>query len=260
MQSTSRIAIEPIGAFADNYIWWLSDGHTAIVVDPGDAAPVIAKLKAGGQTLGAILVTHHHADHVGGVDALVQLTNAPVYGPQAEAIAGVTVPLSGGERLPLLGESIEVLAVPGHTRAHIAYYCGELSAVFCGDTLFACGCGRVFEGTAEQMAASLNRLGALPDATKVYCAHEYTLANIRFALTVEPDNPRLQVRSRSCEQLRAAGLPTVPSTIAEERATNPFLRCSETGVRARASIEDPAATLSVDATFAVLRSWKNRFR
>jgi hydroxyacylglutathione hydrolase len=260
MQSTSRIAIEPIGAFADNYIWWLSDGRTAVVVDPGDAAPVIAKLKTTGQTLGAILVTHHHADHVGGVDALVRLTQAPVYGPQAEAIAGVTVPFAGGERLMLLGETFDVLAVPGHTRAHIAYYCGGLSALFCGDTLFACGCGRVFEGTPEQMSNSLDRLGALPDATKVFCAHEYTLANIRFALAVEPDNPRLQARSKSCAQQRAEGLPTVPSTIAEERATNPFLRCSEPGIRARASIEDPAAALSAEAVFAVLRSWKNRFR
>jgi hydroxyacylglutathione hydrolase len=260
MLSTSRIAIEPISAFSDNYIWWLSDGHNAVVVDPGDAAPVVAKLNTTGQTLIAILVTHHHGDHVGGVERLVQHGNMPVYGPAAEGISSVSVPLTGSERVTLLGETFELLMVPGHTLGHLAYYSPRLSAVFCGDTLFACGCGRLFEGTAVQMADSLARLAQLPDATKVFCAHEYTAANIRFALAVEPNNPRLQARSQFCARQRAAGLPTVPSTIEEERATNPFLRCSEPAVRARAVLEDSAASESAVATFSVLRSWKNRFQ
>lgn len=259
MPPTSRITIEPIAAFADNYIWWISDGATAIVVDPGDAAPVAAHLSRTGQKLDAILVTHHHGDHVGGVQALRNAHGARVYGPANEAIAGLTDPLVGGERLDLLGTTFDVLAVPGHTRGHLAYHAAALSALFCGDTLFACGCGRVFEETPARMFESLTRLATLPDDTRIYCAHEYTLANIRFAQAVEPESKALAARARDCAQLRAAGTPTVPSTLAEERATNPFLRCHVPAVRARATMEDADAAVSPAATFAVLRAWKDRF-
>lgn len=259
MSAIVDIQIEPIPAFDDNYLWWLSNGRSAIVVDPGDAAPVAHRLAETGQQLTAILVTHHHGDHVGGVEALVQATGACVYGPAAESIPCVRKRLAGGDRIELLGHGFTVLDVPGHTRGHIAYHAPSLDAVFCGDTLFACGCGRLFEGTPEQMAASLARLAALPATTRVYCAHEYTLANIRFALAVEPDNQALQERQRRCAALRAAGEPTLPSTIAQERATNPFLRCDEPAVRARAERESPGAGASAVATFAALRAWKNRF-
>ncbi len=257
--TVSDLLIEPIPAFDDNYVWWLADGRAAVVVDPGDAAPVARRLSQTGLQLTAILVTHHHGDHVGGVEALVEATGAHVYGPAAEAIACVRTPLSAGDRIEVLGHSFEVIDVPGHTRGHIAYYAPRLAALFCGDTLFACGCGRLFEGTPQQMAESLGRLARLPGETSVYCAHEYTLANIRFALAVEPDNPRLAARGRACEAARVAGRPTLPSTIAEELATNPFLRCDVPALRARAERETPGAGASAVATFAALRAWKNRF-
>ena len=259
MPTTSRITIEPIAAFADNYIWWISDGATAIVVDPGDAAPVAAQLSRTGQKLDAILVTHHHGDHVGGVQTLRDAHGARVYGPANETIPGLTHPLAGGERLTLLDTTFDVLSVPGHTRGHLAYHAADQSALFCGDTLFACGCGRVFEETPARMFESLTRLAALPDDTRIYCAHEYTLANIRFAQAVEPQNADLAARTRQCALLRAAGVPTVPSTLAEERATNPFLRCHVPAVRARAAVEDVDAAVSATTTFAVLRAWKDRF-
>jgi hydroxyacylglutathione hydrolase len=254
------ITIEPLAAFSDNYIWWLSNGRNAAVVDPGDAAPVVAKLAATGQRLSAILATHHHADHIGAIPQLAGATRTlNVYGPANEAIEGVTQPLQDGARIDVLGVAFEVLAVPGHTRGHLAYYAPALEALFCGDTLFACGCGRVFEGTAAQMAHSLARLAALPASTRVYCAHEYTLANIRFALAVEPDNTALQQRAARCSTLRADNVPTLPSTIGEELATNPFLRTGVAAVRACAAAQDAAAN-SPETAFAVLRAWKDRFR
>jgi len=259
MMTAVDILIAPIPAFDDNYLWWLSDGRSAAIVDPGDAAPVARRLSQTGQQLCTILVTHHHGDHVGGVEALVQATGAHVYGPAAEPIPCLRTPLAGGDRIEVFGHTFEVIEVPGHTRGHIAYYAPTLSALFCGDTLFAGGCGRLFEGTPEQMTASLARLAALPAATRVYCAHEYTLANLRFALAVEPGNADLQARSRACAALREAGTPTVPSTIGEERATNPFLRCDVPAVRARAERESPGAGASTVTTFAALRTWKNRF-
>lgn len=255
----AEIAVEPIPAFTDNYIWLLTRGAKATVVDPGDAAPVMQRLLQRHLTLTDILVTHHHADHVGGVAPLAQATGARVIGPRNEAIPARDVALGDGDRIDVLGMTIDVLDVPGHTRGHIAYYLPALRWLFCGDTLFAAGCGRLFEGTAEQMTASLARLAALPADTRVYCAHEYTLSNLRFALAVEPDNTALRDRQHACLDLRDRGMPTVPSTIGEERATNPFLRCDVTGVRRAA---ESRAAMPLDRpvkVFAVLRQWKNAF-
>ena len=253
------LEISPITAFNDNYIWLWRQGRRAAVVDPGDAAPVLARLAEEGLTLEAILVTHHHADHQGGVVPLLEAlgtSSIQVFGPGDESITGCTHPLRGGEQLTVLGESVEVLAVPGHTRAHLAYRIP--GAVFCGDTLFGAGCGRLFEGTPVQMAASLATLAALPDDTLIYCAHEYTAANLRFAQTVEPDNPAIAARVAAVARRREDGEPTVPSTLAEEKATNPFLRCREPAVAAAAlgghgAGEDPVRI------FAALRQWRNEF-
>lgn len=253
-----ELRIEPIPAFSDNYLWLLARAGRAAVVDPGDAAPVAAALAARGLRLTAILVTHHHGDHVGGVTALAA-PGVPVYGPAGETIPGRTQALAEGDRISVLGEEFAVLDVPGHTRGHIAYYAAGLGALFCGDTLFAAGCGRLFEGTPAQMVESLAKLVALPPTTRVYCAHEYTLANLRFARTVEPDNAALAARSERCAAQRAAGVPTVPSTLAEELATNPFLRCALPAVRAAAESVQAGAAASTVATFAALRAWKNRF-
>lgn len=253
------LKIVPVPAFQDNYIWFLCGPRHAAVVDPGDAGPVREFLQRERLALCAILATHHHPDHVGGIAALATESRVPVFGPGAEAIPAVTVPVSEGEtvQIPELEASFSVLDIPGHTRAHIAYY--RPGTLFCGDTLFACGCGRIFEGTPAQMYASLQKLAALPDDTRVYCAHEYTLANIRFARAVDPDNLELMTRAERDAALRAAGQPTVPSTLGAERATNPFLRCHESAVAATAStrcgepLEDPVRV------FAALREWKNHF-
>jgi hydroxyacylglutathione hydrolase len=251
--------IVPIRAFSDNYIWMLQSGTRVAVVDPGDEAPVLDHLGCHGLTLCAVLLTHHHADHVGGVEALVQCHRVPVYGPVNEHIASVSVPLRGGDRVSLepLGANFEVLDVAGHTRGHIAYY--GANALFCGDTLFACGCGRLFEGTAAQMFQSLGMLAALPPDTRVYCAHEYTQTNIRFALAVEPDNAVLQARARDVAALRERGLPTLPSTIAAELATNPFLRAGAPAVRAAAQRYRGAPISDELGVFTAIREWKNVF-
>lgn len=254
--------ITPLPAFSDNYLWLLTRGGRAAIVDPGDAQPVLRALAERRLTLEAILVTHHHGDHVGGVNRLRE-TGARVYGPRAENIDGIDVPLAGGDRIEVLGVPCAVLDVPGHTAGHIAYYAASLEppAVFCGDTMFACGCGRLFEGTPAQMLASLDTLAALPPATRMYCAHEYTQANIRFALAVEPGNTELQQRARDAAALRGRGAPTVPSTIALERATNPFLRSDVPAVRAAAVAHAGAAAASDRVqTFAALRAWKDGFR
>jgi hydroxyacylglutathione hydrolase len=229
------------------------------VVDPGDAAPVARRLAERGLELADILVTHHHGDHIGGVADLVARTGARVHGPAGEPVGRLDTRLAEGDRVRVLGVDFDVLDVPGHTRGHIAYHAPSMHALFCGDTLFACGCGRLFEGTAAQMTQSLAKLAALPGDTRVYCAHEYTLANIRFARTVEPGNERLARREAECRALREQGIPTVPSTIGLERETNPFLRCDVAAVRAAARARDPQAT-STTAVFAAIRTWKDGFR
>lgn len=247
-------------AFEDNYIWILRSGEYAAAVDPGDASPVLEFLRREGLRLVAILATHHHGDHIGGNEDLLRGHPVPVYGPRDARIPSVDHPLADGDRLnlPLLGLELQVLEVPGHTRSHIAYF--GAGALFCGDTLFGCGCGRLFEGTPAQMHGSLRRLASLPPSTRVHCAHEYTLANIRFALTVDPDNAALRAREAATRRLRAAGQPSVPSTMGEELATNPFLRCSDRAVIAAA--ERYAGCLLGDeiSVFASLREWKNGFR
>lgn len=249
--------ISLIPAFKDNYICLLrGDDRRVAVVDPGDAVPVIARLEAENLTLDSILITHHHADHQGGIAALLARWPATVYGPAAESITGCSQALRGGERITVLGQTVDVLAVPGHTLGHLAYRAGD--AVFCGDTLFGAGCGRLFEGTPAQMSAALAALSALPDATRLYCAHEYTAMNLPFALAVEPDNASIKARQRRVTEMRAAGRSTVPLLLSEEKATNPFLRCTEPAVIA-AALEHGAVDASPVAVFAALRQWRNNF-
>ena len=254
----------PLPAFTDNYIWMLHDGHQAIVVDPGDSAPVLQALQHLGLQLKAILVTHHHADHVGGVDALRTATGAAVHGPGREKIPEPLHRLAHGDAVQALGLRFAVIDVPGHTSGHIAYYCPDINGeplLFCGDTLFSGGCGRLFEGTPAQMLESLDALAALPDNTRVCCTHEYTLSNLKFARAVEPGNAALLHYSSHCEALRAKNLPTLPSRMALERDINPFLRVRLPAVAEAARTHD--AQVNTDdavAVLAALRQWKNEFR
>jgi hydroxyacylglutathione hydrolase len=251
--------IAPIPAFNDNYIWCLRDDSSAAVVDPGDCEPVLEYLARHKLKLTAILNTHHHADHVGGNAGLLRHFDVPVYGPAREGVRTVTHLLGERDRirLPEFGVEFEVFDIPGHTAGHIAYYGANL--LFCGDTLFACGCGRLFEGTAEQMHNSLSKLAALPDSTRVYCGHEYTLANIRFAKAVEPDNASLLRREESAQAARARGEPTLPSTISLERETNPFLRVGEAPVIEAASRHAGCRLGDPVSVFAEIRRWKDTF-
>ncbi len=252
----------PLPAFADNYLWMLHDGQSALVVDPGDAAPVLQALQREGLQLQSILVTHHHADHTGGVDALREATGAQVYGPARETIPEPLQRLSDGDTVQTLGLAFQVLDVPGHTAGHIAYYCAALDGaplLFCGDTLFSGGCGRLFEGTPAQMQASLGKLSALPGNTRVCCAHEYTLSNLKFALEVEPDNAALVAYQAQCQALRADGQVTLPSSIERELQINPFLRSQQATIIASARRFD-AAGVDQHGVFATLRQWKNQYR
>lgn len=261
------LRIEPIPAFSDNYIWLLHGGDgRALLVDPGDAAPALEALSERGLRLAGILLTHHHPDHTGGVQTLRNaFPGLPVHGPAGSpAAACITAPLVDGDTLSVLGRAAQVIAIPGHTLDHIAYYLpptrAEAAVLFCGDTLFAGGCGRVFEGDPPMMHASLSRLAALPPETQLFCAHEYTLSNLRFARAVEPGNRELAEREARDIARRERGEPTVPSSIAVERATNPFLRCAETEVRAAARQQASRELPDDAAVFAVVRAWKDGFR
>ncbi|QBQ39238.1 hydroxyacylglutathione hydrolase [Pseudoduganella plicata] len=275
MPVQTPLQVLAVPAFNDNYLWLIHDGRHAAIVDPGDAAPVLAALERHGLTLTAILLTHHHADHIGGVPQLLEHASQlsgdataihapiPVFGPAGDGIAAVTRPLAEGDvvDVPGLDLTLTVLDVPGHTRGHIAYACdGAAPMLFCGDTLFAGGCGRLFEGTPEQMAASLDKLAALAPSTQVFCAHEYTLSNLRFAAAVDPGNAALADRIVAESAKRERGLPTVPSTIALERATNPFVRYREHSIAETLAQADKVAPGAPPlAVFAALRQWKNTF-
>ena len=254
----------PLPAFTDNYIWMLHDGRQAVVVDPGDSAPVMQALQQWGLQLQAILVTHHHADHVGGVDVLRDATGAVVYGPARERIPEPLVRLAKGDTLEVLGLRFAVIDVPGHTAGHIAYHCADMDGaplLFCGDTLFSGGCGRLFEGTPAQMLDSLDQLAALPGNTRVCCTHEYTLSNLKFARAVEPGNTALLHYSTHCEALRARGEPTLPSQMALERDINPFLRVRQPEVaRAARTFDAQVPQDDAIAVLAALRQWKNEYR
>ncbi len=249
----------PLPAFTDNYIWTLADanGH-GLVVDPGEAAPVLAAA-ADGFTPVAILLTHHHPDHIGGVAGLLKRwPSLPVFGPVDDRIGTVTHPVADGDPIDIGEWHFDTVAVPGHTVSHIAFHGHGL--LFCGDTLFSLGCGRLFEGTPGDMLGSLDRLAALPPATLVCCGHEYTLANAAFARVVDPGNPALARRHLEAIAMRESGRPTLPSTLADELTCNPFLRIDAPAVRAALSARDPAASSDRTAAFAELRRWKDGFR
>ena len=254
------LQVQPIRAFRDNYIWCVRDDVRAAVVDPGDAAPVMRYLTQENLELIAILNTHHHADHVGGNVELLRCSPVPVYGPKNEAIATVTQLVGEGDAVEIseLGIKFSVIDIPGHTRGHVAYYGANI--LFCGDTLFGCGCGKLFEGSAQQMHASLSKLAALSEGTQVFCGHEYTLANIAFAKQVEPKNSDLLEREMRDREAIRAGRPTLPSTIAMEKATNPFLRCGERTVIEAATRNAGRALNDAVSVFAEIRTWKDNFR
>ena len=260
-----------VAAFADNYIWMLHDGKAAVVVDPGDASPVLAALSEHSLRLVGILVTHHHSDHVGGLAALRPHLHGPIFGPAKEIIPRPYSSCIPGDIVEVLGLKFSVIDVPGHTAGHIAYFSepeGEAPLLFCGDTLFSGGCGRLFEGTPAQMHESLQSLAALPGNTRVCCAHEYTLANLRFARTIEPDNVALRDYQAWCQKQRDKSLPTLPSTMSVELQINPFLRCTEPAVVAAVQAHEPTSLAADEgqpdaspvSVFATLRQWKNDFK
>ncbi|MBT8058807.1 MAG: hydroxyacylglutathione hydrolase [Gammaproteobacteria bacterium] len=254
-----EVTVTAIPAFTDNYIWLVSaGGDECAVVDPGDAEPVLQVLAREHLTLRHILLTHHHADHTGGVSRLVRETSAQVTGPADQRIARVDRTVVEGDTvsLPELELAFEVIEVPGHTASHIAFF-GH-GSLFCGDTLFSVGCGRLFEGTPEQMQSSLDKLAALPPETRVFCAHEYTLSNCDFARAVEPENAELARRASEVEASRAVGRCTVPSRLGEELAVNPFLRTRQPPVVSAAQERQPGVSAGAE-TLGVIRRWKDSF-
>lgn len=255
------LTISAIPAFNDNYIWAIhSPQGDCAVVDPGDAKPVEEFLASKGLNLCAILITHHHFDHVGGISALSAARDIPVFGPDNPKIAGLTKRLLEGDDITIakLKLSLRVLEVPGHTLDHIAYYSSADNWLFCGDTLFHCGCGRLFEGSPGQMLDSLNKLAALPSETAIYCTHEYTLANMQFALAADPDNLALQAAQRDAQQLRDRQQPTLPTRLQDQLAINPFLRSDDPALASRTAAQHGTETTPV-AVFSALRAYKDRF-
>lgn len=254
--------VHPVHAFRDNYIWVIHTDRHAVVIDPGIADPVLQYLQSEKLQLIAILNTHHHSDHTGGNIELCNRFDVPVYGPSIESIPALTQPVKEGDTIHLkeLSLNMTVLDTPGHTIGHISFFSsGNIKILFCGDTLFACGCGRIFEGTAEQMYHSLLKLTNLPDETLLYCAHEYTMGNIQFAKHVEPGNTLLLEIENTVKEQRSHNTPTLPTTIAREKAINPFLRCQYPEVinsaclYAKKKLPDPVSV------FSTLREWKNNF-
>jgi hydroxyacylglutathione hydrolase len=257
-------AITGLPAFEDNYIWILQQpGSMGItVIDPGTQAPVLEYMERHGLVLDSILLTHHHADHIGGVTALLAHQTVPVYGPYSARMPQVSHPVREGDQLEIAGMRFRVLEVPGHTLEHVAYFAdSEVTppVLFCGDTLFAAGCGRMFEGTPPQMYASLQKLASLAGDTRVYCTHEYTLSNLRFARHVMPSNAALAARETQETRKRAAGQPTVPSNIALEWATNPFLRCEDPEILVAVLERQPGISETPASVFGCLRKWKDNF-
>lgn len=257
------VQVTPVPAFRDNYIWAIHAGqgenHAAVVVDPGEPDAILSWLESRNARPVAVLITHHHGDHIGGIAALAQRWSMPVYGPGREAIPGVTHPVAEGSAVdvPQLGLHFQVMETPGHTRGHVCYHGHDW--LFSGDTLFSCGCGRLFEGSPEEMLRSLQRLALLPPATRVYCAHEYTLPNIGFAKEVEEGNPALEAYHQDARRLRKAGLPTLPSSIGQELACNPFLRCHQPAVRVAISHHAGCPVNTELEAFTRLRQWKDSF-
>jgi hydroxyacylglutathione hydrolase len=256
------LQVTPVRAFADNYIWLIHsprDRRKVVAVDPGDAAPVTRTLVERNLELSGILITHHHGDHVGGVAELLRQQSVPVFGPARETLPGQPTRVREGERAEFdeLGLGFDVLDVPGHTAGHVAYVGG--GTLFCGDTLFSAGCGRLFEGTAEQMTTSLDKMADLPPDTQVYCGHEYTVSNLKFSLAVEPDNEEAASYLEECQARRARDEATVPSTVRRERNVNPFLRFRRHSVKQAAEARAGRGLNPVEV-FAVIREWKDGFR